>query len=229
MKYSLLLFCVPLFNLATSAQNKKTYKVNPGEKVYDVIPKNDMYKYPEFRQAIVLLKDGTYGSAKVNYNSLFAEMQFIDPKGDTLSLADENNIISIAVKKDTFYYDNGYMELMAGYNKVKLARRRLIDFSNREKIGALDIANAGEIETYTTVSSRTYMKDLIAKEVLTFSERTIYFFGDRFNHFFLANKKNLLKMYAKQQTKISDYLKTNPVNFTDENDLERLVIFLQAL
>jgi hypothetical protein len=212
-----------------TAQNKKIYKVNPGERVYDVIPKNDMYKYPGFRQGIVLLKDGTYGSAKLNYNSLFAEMQFIDPKGDTLSLADENNIISIAVKKDTFYYDNGYLELVAGYNKIKLARRRIIDFSNREKIGALDIANAGEIETYTTVTSRTYMKDLIAKEVLIFSERTIYYFGDRFNHFMVANKKNLLKMFSNQQRKVSDYLENNPVNFNDEKDLVRLGSFLQEL
>jgi len=229
MNYLIIFFSFCFFNLNLYAQSKKLYKVNPGEKVIEVIPKKDIYKYPEFRQGTVLLRDGTYGVARLNYNSLFGEMQFIDPKADTLSLADEKNIASIAVSKDTFYYDNGYLELIADYNKIKLAGKRLIDFSNRQKIGALDIAGAGEIETYTTMSSRESLKDLIAKEVLTFSEHMIYYFGDRFNHFMLANKKNVLKICAKEQGKISKYLDNNPVNFNNENDLKRLGIFLQGL
>lgn len=64
----------------------------------------EIYRHPEFKTADILLKDGTPARASVNYNSLHGEMQFIDPKGDTLSVADEKNIKWLGVEKDSFYF-----------------------------------------------------------------------------------------------------------------------------
>ena len=61
------------------------------------------------------LRNGTAANVKLNYNSVFGEIQYIDPKnGDTLSLAVEKDIRFIAVEKDTFYFDEGWMELIGG-------------------------------------------------------------------------------------------------------------------
>ena len=228
MKYlvTVFVFCI-YFDLP--AQTGKKYQVNPGEKIYDVIPKNDIYKYPEFTDGVVLLRNGTFGNGRLNYNSLLGEMQFIDPKGDTLSLADEKNISLITIKKDTFYYVDGCTELMANYGEIKLAARRVFSFSNRTKAGGLNQSGSGEIETYTTYSSKQSYKDITITETLTFSEHVFYYFGDRYNHFKVASKKNLFMIYGKKDTEISKYLDQNPVNFRNEENLKKLCSFLQTL
>ena len=203
--------------------------MNPGEKILDVIPRNEIYKYPEFKDGIVYLKDGTFGNGKLNYNSLLGEMQFIDPKGDTLSLADEKNISLISINKDTFYYGEGCNELIANYGKLKLAAKKILSLSNRKKAGGLNQSGSGEIETFTTFSSKQSFKDLTITETLTFSERVIYYFGDHYNHFMIAGKKSLYKMYGEKNTKISEYLDQHKINFRDEDDLKKLCSFLQKL
>ena len=73
------------------------------------------------------------------------------------------------------------------------------------------------------------MKDLVAKEKLTFTEHVSYYFGDRFNHFSRANKKGLLKMYGERQKGINKWMSENKIDLSDENDLKKLSVFLQGL
>lgn len=211
------------------AQAGKKYEVKPGQKIFDVIPRDVVYNYQEFTAGIVFLRDGTFGRARLNYNSIFGEMQFIDPKGDTLSLADEKNISAIFVNKDTFYYEDGCIELLTNYGEIKLAAKRIFSFSDRKKAGGLNQSGSGEIETFTTFSSRQSFKDLTITETLTFTERIVYYFGDGYNHFMLASKKNLLKMFGQHNNKISEYFSLNKVNFKNEEDLKKLCSFLSTL
>jgi hypothetical protein len=210
-------------------QAGKKYQVNPGQKIFDVIPRDEVYKYPEFTEGVVYLRGGTFGRARLNYNSLFGEMQFIDPKGDTLSLADEKNISRIFVNKDTFYYEDGCIELLTNYGKIKLAAKRIFSFSDRKKAGGLNQSGSGEIETFTTFSSRQSFKDLTITETLTFTKRIVYYFGDEYNHFILASKKSLLKMFGEHNNQISEYLNQNKINFKSEEDLKKLCSFLKTL
>lgn len=73
------------------------------------------------------------------------------------------------------------------------------------------------------------MKDLVAKEKLTFSEHVTYYFGDRFNRFSKASKKGLLKMYSKKEKVLENWLDDNKIDFSNENDLAKLFIYLQTL
>jgi hypothetical protein len=211
------------------SQSKKKYIVNPGQKISDAIPKNEIYKYTAFTDGLVNLKDGGFGRAMLNYNSLFGEMQFIDPKGDTLSLTDEKNIAMIAVRTDTFYYDYGCIEQLGNYGQVKLGVKRILSLSDRKKSGGLNQSGSGEIETFTTYSSQRSYRDLVITETLTFTERLVYYLGDRFNHFALAGKKSVLKIYGEYKDKVSAYLDENKTNFRNEEDLKKLCSFLQTL
>src|SRR5262245_19967104 len=75
------------------AQTRRTFTVNPGQKLMDAIPFNEIYTFHEFRTATVELRNNTVATVKVNYNSIYGEIQYIDPKnGDTLSLTEEKNI-----------------------------------------------------------------------------------------------------------------------------------------
>ena len=217
------------FTSATFSQEKKIYRINPGQKVLDAIPAEDVYQYPSFTQGEVYFRSGRVGYALLNYNNLFGEMQFISPKKDTLSLSDEETINYISIGADTFYYDKGYIQLIGNYGPLRLAKKRELHFSNREKLGAFGLKSSGSIDTYTSLSSSQALKDLVAKEILTFSLLTIYYFGDRFDQFKLANKKNLLNICSKQDDKIQEYLNRESIDFKNENDLRKLADFIQKL
>jgi len=230
MQKILFLLVILLYSFSISAQSRKSFTVNPGKKIVEEIPVTEIYKYAEFKMGEVSLRDGTAANVKLNYNSVFGEMQYIDPKnGDTLSLAEEKNIRFIVVEKDTFYFDEGWLELIGGTSTVKIAKKKLLEITNREKIGAMEVPGFAAIETYTKYTGSQHMKDLVAKEKLTFTEHVSYYFGDRFNHFSRANKKGLLKMYGERQKNIDKWMSENKIDLSDENDLKKLSVFLQSL
>jgi hypothetical protein len=225
------LIVVTCFNcVLITAQAKKTFSVNPGQKIVDAIPVTELYTFPEFTIGNVTLKDNTVATVKLNYNHVFGEMQFIDPKtGDTISLADEKNIKFVAVEKDTFYFDEGWLKQMDHISTLTIAKRKLLQMSNKEKLGAMDSPSFGAIETYTKYTGSQHMRDLVAKERLTFSEHVTYYFGDRFKHFSRANKKGLIKMFNKDEKQLETWLDDNKIDFNNEDDLKKLATFLQSL
>ena len=103
MKKLLFLHIVLACSFCIAAQNRKSFSVNPGKKIVEEIPITEIYKYAEFKMGEVSFRNGTAADVKLNYNSVFGEMQYIDPKnGDTLSLAEEKNIRFIAVERIPF-------------------------------------------------------------------------------------------------------------------------------
>lgn len=224
-----LAFCGLLVNFSMNAQAKRTFTVNPGQKIIDAIPVNELYTYPEFTLGTVQLKDATEAVVKLNFNYVFGEMQFIDPKnGDTLSLDQEKNIKFVAIEKDTFYFDEVWLQFVSGNSKLKMAKKKLLEMTNKEKLGAMEVPGFGAIETYTKFTGSQHMKDLVAKEKLTFSEHISYYFGDRFNHFSRASKKGLLKMYSKEEKQLEKWLDENKIDFLNIDDLKKLFTYLEA-
>ena len=230
MRKFLIPFIIILLSVSTSAQSKKTFAVNPGQKIVEAIPVGEIYSYPEFRLGTVTLRNGTSANVKVNYNSVFGEMQFIDPKkGDTISLAEEKNIKFVTVEKDTFYFDEVWLQQVSNNNTVKVAKKKLLEMTNKEKLGAMEVPGFAAIETYSKFTGSQHMKDLVAKEKLTFTEHITYYFGDRFNHFTKANKKSLLNFYRDREEKVEVWLKENKIDFSKTEDINRVMEYLQNL
>ena len=86
----LLLISVALF-FCVSLSAQKVFKINPGQKISDIVPVSELYSFKEFAPGTILFKSGSYAKAFMNYNILNESLEFIDPKGDTLAVADEAN------------------------------------------------------------------------------------------------------------------------------------------
>lgn len=207
---------------------RKVYKINPGQNILDVIPKEEVYSYASFTEGTVYLKGDRYSRAKLNYNALFGDMQFITETGDTLGLSDEKMIQSIVIQRDTFLYDKGYLKLLENIGGVKLASMKLITFTNRQRVGGFGELSGGSIDTYDRLSVSSYNGELVAKAVLTLTENNLFYLGDQFNHFRLANKKNLVDFFARKQPLLKQYLQEHEVSFTSEADLRNLLQFMQT-
>jgi hypothetical protein len=69
------------------------------------------------------IKNGSAAHVKLNYNSLFGEIKFIDPKkGDTISLAEEKNTLERVetwVKENIIdFLKSGDMTKLPGYRQT---------------------------------------------------------------------------------------------------------------
>jgi len=212
------------------AQDSTFVTIKTGQSVKDVLTTADIYHYPQFTNGKVFLRDGTKAAGKMNYNRLYGQMLFINPIGDTLALADEKNVKFIVIDRDTFYYDGGYLRLMANSGVVKLTEKQIWVLADIRKIGTHNTPTTTvavtSFSSYTDGRDAAKSKDLIMNEDVVLRKETQYYFGDKFNLFVPASKKGLLQLFPKEQQEIENYLKGNKVNFNKKDDVEKLYQFL---
>ena len=230
MRSPLLLFFILIGYADLSAQDSTFVTIKTGQSVKDVLTSADIYHYPQFTFGKVFLRDGTKAAGKMNYNRLYGQMLFINPIGDTLALADEKNIKFIVIDKDTFYYDGGYLRLMANGGVVKLTEKQIWVLADIRKIGTHNrpttTVAVTSFSSYTDGRDAAKSKDLIMNEDVVLRKETQYYFGDKYNLFVPASKKGLLQLFPKEQQDIDNYLKENKVNFNKRDDIEKLYQFL---
>jgi len=214
---------------ACSQNNKWTVKA--GEDIKTSIPDSIKFRYPHFVPGYVYFKNGKISVASLNYNLSNGEMQFITQGMDTLSIDDEVTISLIKINNDSFYFDKVYMELIAGNGAVKLAKKESLGIGDVEKIGAYD--QASSISAISTIgyfhNSNGEVTKLNVRNNLVLLKRTLYYIGDSYNHFLPVNKKNVIKIFGRKQNEVENFLTENKIAFNKEDDLKKLITFLQKI
>ena len=233
MKVLLLLLFILIGYCGLSAQDS-IVTIKAGNKVRDVLTPADIFYYPQFTSGKVFFRDGRKAMAKMNFTRLYDEILFINPKGDTLAVADEKTIKFIIVDQDTFYYDEGYVRIIVDYGDVKLAEKQIWVVADTRKIGTHNKSTSTVAITPLSNYSddgiaRAKSYDLLINEDMVIRKETQYYFGDKNNHFVRAGKKKLLLLFPKEQLSLENYLKENKVNFDKKDDLKKLAQFLGQL
>ena len=219
-----------IFSQSLFAQELKTFKVNPGEKVYDVISPRERYAYPDFISGFVQFKNDRIGGGRMNYNALLPGMEFIDQNNDTLTLDNLETIRYVVMANDTFFVEKAALQQIVTDGKLRLARSRVIMISNHQRIGAMGLPTDASVDAFTALSSSgNPLKTMVAKEILTFKEHITFYFGNKFGQFKQANKKNLVSQFGNHKKEITAYLEDNKVNFYSEEDMRKLFGFLSKL
>ncbi|MBN2482551.1 MAG: hypothetical protein JXB19_12485 [Bacteroidales bacterium] len=216
--------------ICSRAQEAGTFVVKPGESIADVLTNEEIYKYPEFIQGKVLFTSGTYIEAMLNYNKVLGEMQFINNKSDTLVIANNNEINLISLSEDTFFYDDGYLELVAGSDNIQLLVRNYVRLRDVKKQGAYGTTSStGSADNYTSISSGdnagTYQ--LKSSQEMVYSFVVEYYFRSGNMECLEARKNKLLKRYPEHKKEIKEFIKEESVNFNRRDDLVRLTLYLQ--
>ena len=217
-----------LLGVAVNAQRQKTYTVPAGVEVNEIVPAREIFQYPQFVQGLVIFKDGTSAPGKLNYNRLIAELQFIDPKGDTLSLANEQTIRTVFIGADTFYYSDGYVRQIAGGSRVKMGER--IAFKEYiQKPGAYGLSSATTATNNLSVLLNRRSVDLNVSQELVLVKNINYLIGDKFNAFVVADRKAILKMFPDNRSAIEDFIEKNKISFIKPDHMVQLGKFLDTL
>lgn len=218
-----LLYCTTSF-----AQN--TIRIKAGTPLNEALAPEDLYQYGAFRPGRIWYKDGRSSGAQLNYNRFFDEMQFISNRGDTLAVANEPTIRYIAIDKDTFCYSGGYVRVISAMSTVKLAVKHWLKFQDTEKYGGYgQTYNSSAVTSVNLLDDGKQTHKLTVKENIVLTRAVQYYFGDRWDHFVPASKKNVLELFAKHEGTIRQYLKETKVDFQKEEDLQALFLFLAKL
>jgi hypothetical protein len=190
-----------------------------------------IYHYPNFTDGTIFFRNNTTTDARLNYNYLNGEIEFISPKNDTLAIAKEQmlNIARVAIDTNIFFYNNGYLELVAENAVGKLLKKQMFDVVKREKLGGYgQPTSTSAIESYGSFTKNYGAQafNLKVRENITLVLKTNYFFGDQYHVVMPANKKNIYKVYRSKRDLIDSYLKENVVDFRKPEDLKKIFAFL---
>jgi hypothetical protein len=217
---SLLVFLSP-----AQAQIVEKKTIHAGENLSDYF----YYRFPTFTQANVKLKDGGTGPSKMNFNLLVCEMQFIDPHGDTLSIAKPQDIDSISLGGSTFFYKDGYQEMIRATNLVKLLVVRKVVYEPIE-IGAMGLrTHTGVgIKNYSSLIANAGEKQLTLNVDIDIAMETTYFLAAN-DEMLKVSKTAFLTLFPKNGAAIQGYIKTNKPSFNKEEDIKRLFDFCAGL
>jgi hypothetical protein len=226
MRY-LMTVIVAMASSALLGQTSEIITVKAGQNISEVY--KEIFRYPQFIAGRVYFVNGDVSAAKLNYNLITETMLFVNQKGDTLMIADATAVKFITIEKDSFYYDNGYLELLDGNKSVRLAMKQRIKFSDKKKIGAFGMPTS----TVRTESDDTFLGDrrfsFLVAEDLIFKKETEFYMSQGSNSFIILNKKNLLKTFPKNKENIEDFLKEKNINLQAVKDVEILIQYLSKL
>ncbi|MFN8347677.1 MAG: hypothetical protein U0X91_21915 [Spirosomataceae bacterium] len=234
MKRILLLLLIRvLLPYTLLAQEPKLIKVKAGEDIKAAVPMADKYRYLQFKEGVVHFFTGATVPAKLNYSQLLGEMHFISPSGDTLSLANESLIKDVTIGETQFYYDskNGFLEVVADHQSIKLAVKQMFRVAGLEKLGGYQQSSGvSSIKNYSILATgNSSVKTLEAKGDVVLSKEKSYFFIDQNNRYYKVNKSNLLKIYVKHKKALETYIKEGGIDFDKEESLRKILAFCSQL
>lgn len=219
-----------LLSLTVFSQEKKSYVVRAGEIPAEVLPAEALYIFPVFKTGIVQMRDGTTSTQKLNYNIILNEMQFIGPKGDTLTIAYPATIKNILIDTSLFLYDKDYLQVINQVNSFKIALKQILIQTPYRTRGGYDAASgASSITTFSTISSHGAIANLLVKKDVSLQKESSYFVSDEFNHFFKADKKAFLNIFKNKKSIIEKFLNENSINYSKQPDLEKLLKFCDSV
>ncbi len=224
----LLFLSIPLFTNAF-AQNAESFTVKTGTSIRESVPDSVLYQYPQFTAGRVYFRNGSTTNAQLNYNRFLDEMQFLANNGDTLAIAEAETIKLILVGIDSFYYDKGYFFVVSNNGSIKLATKQGFKILDKQKTAAYDMSSSvSSIRNVNSYTTEGKIYNLAVREEVVLTRETYYYFGNKYNQFAPATKKDIMSLYPKHRNEISKYIKENEVRFQDREDLEKLLQFLAA-
>ena len=191
----------------------------------------EIYRYPTFEYGLVEYKNGRQFKGLLNYNMVLGTVQFIDEKGDTLALNNEDQIKEVTIGGDEFFYVlPDCMEEVKDAGKLKLVKNVRIRIADKQKVGGLGITNStGTIESIDRLDTKVNYNQIDINEKLLLSKTTKYYLETKKKELIPSSKKNILSLFSRHESAIKEYIKKNQVDFSREDDLAELTGYLSQL
>jgi len=155
-------------------------------------------------------------------------MEFIQLK-DTLIIAKKEEINSIVVATDTFYYHDAYLQMIRS-GRLSVYVKRGIEIKNILKQGAMGTINrsaASDSYSFVLLGPRSF--DMKLADDVVIQQTVGYFYSTSINDFIPFTRKNIIRIMQGNEDEIKNYIKANKIDFESREDLLKLAGFVSDL
>ncbi len=155
-------------------------------------------------------------------------MLFIAQGKDTLAISQPETVEKIVVGEKTFYFQKQYLKSIKQGQNFEIAEKPLFAFSDVKKNGAMGTKNSTmSIDAVKFDQSRAMGEArMVANDIITLRKTSWYYFRQNKEAFLLVSKRNLTKVYGKDQ--VQEYMKKNSIDFDKVEDIEKAISHLSA-
>lgn len=228
-----ILLALVLCAVITTAYSQSVL-VKAGQDYTKAIPRSDRYRYKDFMNGQLHYPQGKKSQVlRLNYNIIFAAVQFIDSNGDTLFIAEDSNIFKyVSINNDLFFHDFqfGYFEILTREPQIKLMSQIKWNIARKDVMiengygSSLSLSNSD----YSTIRV-SGANNFIQNENTLFEKQDAYFLLDKKQRIHKATKSSFIKIFQDYKGEIQSFLKNNDIDFSDKDDLRTLLEFCNAL
>jgi hypothetical protein len=229
MRISLLLLLFMVTMSAAFSQAEQPIRVKAGDDPAKSIPPSLRFRYPEFKDGYLYYSvDKKSPSFKMNYNLLFGQLMFIDPRGDTMVVTDEYAVKYIQIGAEFYYHDypNGYYEIIFGDMNVIMASQQELKMIRRETQGSNGY-NKSDPDPTASVSSTRYSSRSpttnILNEDVIYKKFTAHYLIDQNRKMRKANKAAFKELFPDQEEAIESFVRREDIHFYIEKDILKLL------
>jgi len=229
MKRTIFIFCsILLINSCLLAQKYEPVTVKAGTSIKEYFPVASRYLYPNFTAGKGYFKKGVVIPCLFNFNVISGEMEFIQSK-DTLIIAKKEEINSIVVAKDTFYYHDAYLQMIRS-GRLSVYVKRSVEIKNILKQGAMGTINrsaASDSYSFVLLGPRSF--DMKLADDVVIQQTAGYFYSTSGSDFIPFTRKNIIRIMQGKEDEIKNYIKANKIDFDSREDLLKLAGYVSDL
>jgi hypothetical protein len=217
-----------LLSSGLTAQKDIPFMVLAGKKVEDCIPFEKRFRFSEFTTGKVFFTQGTNADAKLNFNFLTREMDYIQGK-DTLTISNPTDIKQIIIEGNIFIMNKGYMEVISN-SKIPVGIKQYFNLVNeRKKDPYGDMAAGAASTSYSSLHTDGHYYKLTQDHDRIFQKVTEYYLATSSSGFVPFSKKKVIQLFPQKKKEIEAYLKSSSVDFDSREDLIRFTEYLSGL
>ena len=214
-------------------QPSKVLRVKNGQDATKIIPAADRFEFPAFQYGRLNYNNGKYALSKLNYCYLLGEVMFINATKDTLAIAYHHQINYVDIGNRRFYPfpENGFVEVIEDFGTMLLTKKIQYQKGGIEKGGAyqnqIEIGAVSNASTYTDMDGRTTKIPL--NNIILLKPEVSYQIMDINHRFSKANKMSFLKIFSANKTIVEKYLDEQDIDYNNEEDLKKAVLYFSEL
>jgi hypothetical protein len=136
----------------------------------------------------------------------------------------------VAIEKDTFYFDNGFHQLIKGDGQVKIGMHEKLRIADHQKGGAYNQNyDRSSIRSFNSITLSNQKMALSINDKYSLSKEVSFSIADKFYNFSPLSKKIISKKYSNKKIQLEEYLTKNQVDFGKKDDVIKLANFLETL
>lgn len=190
------------------------------------------YVFPEFKDGVILMKDGTKVASLLNYNSASEQVVYID-KGNKLALSDGTieKVDTVFIQDKKFVLvDGNFMEVISGSNfDMYVNYRCKVTLPKDDDSGYGNKSRTSSSRTYRRALGMEGMFELSLPEDYIVKPYIEYKIRNNAGMHNVKNMKQLMKLYKDQKKQIKEYTGINSVSIDNAESVLKFVDYMQNI